>query len=303
MNPTYKKTLSAFLSRLVLGLLVFSNAHAENDRAFFWQVTSAQGSASQASVYLMGSIHFADKSFYPLRPAIEQAFKRSDALVVEFDINKTDAQTYNQLLTQRGSYKDGGTIKDVLSEETWRQLRQRLRHLNIPYDSVKNYKPGVLVLTLSAVQVMKLGFDSELGVDAYFLAKAGQKKIIELESLAQQLKLFLNIPNGDLLLQESLYSLDDAEVLMAEMVRYWKNGDETKMNKLLFEDALNDYPAFSEIYDRLFYERNDSMTKKIEVMLKQQQGSYFVVVGSGHLIGEKGIVKALIKNGYKVERR
>ncbi len=90
---------------------------------------------------------------------------------------------------------------------------------------------------------------------------------------------------------------------MADMVRYWKTGDEKKMSKLLFEDALNDYPAFSEIYDSLFYDRNDRMTARIEQMLKQPQGSYFIVVGSGHLIGEKGIVKVLRKKGYVVQRR
>ena len=296
MSAVLKKVRPLFSGFLFLSLFVFANAHAENDRAFFWQVTS-----KQATVYLMGSIHFADKSFYPLRPEIEAAFQRSEALVVELDISKADDGVYDQLLAQRGMYKNGGSIKDALSEETWLQLRQRLRHLNVPYDSVKSYKPGVMVLTLSALQVMRMGFDPALGIDIYFLSKAGQKKIIELESLEQQLNLFLDIPNGDLLLKESLYSLDEAELLMAEMVRYWKDGDENKMNKLLFEDALNDYPAFSEIYDKLFYDRNASMTQKIEAMLKQP-GRYFVVVGSGHLIGEKGIVNALREKGYDVTR-
>jgi uncharacterized protein YbaP (TraB family) len=291
-----KKIVSVFLNLLLLSLAFVTPAHAENDRAFFWQVTSAQ-----ATVYLMGSIHFADKSFYPLRPTIEEAFERSDALVVELDINKTDNAMYQRLLSQRGMYDDDHTIKDVLSEETWLQLRQRLRYLRVPYDSVKNYKPGVLVLTLSSIQVMRLGLDPELGIDAYFLSKAGHKKIIELETLQQQLNLFLDIPDGDLLLKESLYSLDDAEMEMAEMIRYWKTGDGKRMDKLLFEDALNDYPAFAEIYDSLFYDRNSRMTAKIEAMLKQP-GRYFVVVGSGHLIGKKGIVNALRKNGYGVDR-
>ena len=89
--------------------------------------------------------------------------------------------------------------------------------------------------------------------------------------------------------------------MMADMVRYWKTGDKEKMNKMLFEDALNEYPAFSAIYDSLFYERNHQMVSKIDEMLKQQ-GSYFVVVGSGHLIGEKGIVNALKEKGYKIKR-
>ncbi len=291
-----KKTLFVFLKLLLLSLCFFTQAHAEYDRAFFWRATSAQ-----ATVYLMGSIHFADKSFYPLRPEIEAAFKRSETLVVELDINKIDNAMYDRLLSQRGIYKGDFTIKDALSEQTWLQLRQHLRYLKVPYDSVKNYKPGVLVLTLSSIQAIRMGLDPELGIDAYFLSKAGHKKIIELETLEQQLNLFLDIPDGDLLLKESLYSLGDAEIEMAEMIRYWKTGDEKKMNKLLFEDALNDYPAFAEIYDSLFYDRNSRMTAKIETMLKQP-GTYFVVVGSGHLLGEKGIVNALKEKGCQVIR-
>ena len=291
-----KKCLLIFLS-----FLVVANAYAENDKAFFWQVTSAR-----ASVYLMGSIHFADKSFYPLRQEIVDVFEKSDALVVELDINNIDHNAYHRLLLEKGMYKDGSTIKDVISEKTWLQLEQLLEKLHISYDDVKSYKPGILVLTLAAMQVMQMGFDPELGIDAYFLNKAvsdvSAKKIIELETLEQQVNLFLNIANGELLLKESLYSLDESESMMAEMVRYWKTGDKEKMNKLLFEDAVNEYPAFSAIYDSLIYQRNDQMVSKIDQMLKQQ-GSYFVVVGSGHLIGEKGIVNVLQEKGYDVKRR
>ncbi len=291
-----KKCLLIFLS-----FLVVANAYAENDKAFFWQVTSAR-----ASVYLMGSIHFADKSFYPLRQEIVDVFEKSDALVVELDINNIDHNAYHRLLLEKGMYKDGSTIKDVISEKTWLQLEQLLEKLHISYDDVKSYKPGILVLTLAAMQVMQMGFDPELGIDAYFLNKAvsdvSAKKIIELETLEQQVNLFLNIANGELLLKESLYSLDESESMMAEMVRYWKTGDKEKMNKLLFEDAVNEYPTFSAIYDSLIYQRNDQMVSKIDQMLKQQ-GSYFVVVGSGHLIGEKGIVNVLQEKGYDVKRR
>ena len=286
---------------LLFLFFVSATVYAENDKAFFWQVKS-----DRATVYLMGSIHFADKSFYPLRKEIEDVFKKSDVLVVELDINNIDHNAYNRLLVEKGIYKDGSTIKDVISEKTWLQLEQRLEQLNISYDDIKNYKPGILVLTLSAMQVMQMGFDPELGIDVYFLNKAvsgfSAKQIIELETLSQQVDLFLNIPNGDLLLKESLYSLDESELMMADMVRYWKAGDEKKMNKLLFEDALNKYPAFTKIYDSLIYQRNHQMVSKIDEMLKQQ-GSYFVVVGSGHVIGEKGIVNVLKEKGYEVERR
>lgn len=293
---------------LVLSLLVFTCAHAENDKAFFWQVTPGNDASDQTTVYLMGSIHFADKTFYPLRPEIVQAFDRSKYLAVELNVNELDQGEYNRLLSKEGIYTDGKTIKDVVSDETWQQLRQQLQQLNISYDAVKIYKPGVLVLTMTAIQVMQMGLDPQLGIDVHFLTKASQqpvKQIIELESLQQQLGLFINIPDGDLLLKETLHSMDEAESQMVEMVRYWKNGDEAYMSKLLFEDTLNDYPAFVAIYEDLFYARNQKMVSKIEDMLQQESAvktSYFVVVGSGHLVGSKGIVNALREKGYKVDR-
>ena len=296
---------------LLLALCFFfcSYASAENDRAFFWQVTSGQPGSAQATVYLMGSIHFADQSFYPLRADIEQAFDRSDYLAVELDVNSLDHDAYNRLISRKGLYPDGKSIKDAVSDETWQQLRERLRQLNVPYDSVKNYKPGVLVLTMTAIQIMQMGLDPQLGIDVYFLTKAAAlqpaKQVIELETMEQQLNLFIDIPDGNLLLKESLYSMAESESMMSEMVSYWKKGDDNAMDKLLFEDSLNDYPAFSAIYDSLFYARNRKMVSKIEQMLKQDGAAgkgYFVVVGSGHLIGKKGIVNALREKGYKIKR-
>lgn len=293
----------------ILSFFIFSCAHAENDRAFFWKVSKGEDEAKQSTVYLMGSIHFADETFYPLRPEIERAFDESEYLVVELNVNNSDPDAYNRLLSQKGMYTDGKTIKDAISDETWQQLRQRLRQLNVSYDAVKYYKPGVLVLTISAVQVMQMGFDPQLGLDIYFLTKAAQqpeKKIIEFETLEQQVELFLDIPDGELLIKESLHSLQESDEMMADMVHYWKLGDDSYMSKLLFEDSLVDYPAFGAIYDRLFYDRNRKMVSKIDAMLKQAsdtERSYFVVVGSGHLVGEKGIVNSLKQMGYEVKRQ
>lgn len=46
-------------------------------------------SDSNSSVYLMGSVHFADRSFYPLDTVITNAFDASDELAVELDMSDT----------------------------------------------------------------------------------------------------------------------------------------------------------------------------------------------------------------------
>ena len=95
--------------------------------------------------------------------------------------------------------------------------------------------------------------------------------------------------------------MKDAEHYMKAMVAAWKAGDDSAMQQLLFEDAVRDYPAFSAIYERLFYQRNRRMLGKIEALLQSGKVS-FVVVGAGHLIGEQGIISALKAKGYRVRR-
>ncbi len=289
------RTMVLMLSLLSLCV---TTTQAFNDKGLFWQVQS-----QHATVYLLGSIHYADEGFYPLRSAIEQAFYACDHLVVEINIDAAKAKTYRDLIQQKGSYKGDVTIRDDISEETYRQLEHRLRRLGIPVEMVHKQKPGILVLTLTAVQVMKMGFMPEMGIDAHFLSKAkhSNKNIIELETVEEQLDIFLNITDGDLFLRETLHSLNEAEMLMMDMTRCWRRGDEACLESILFEDALADYPSFVSIYDILFFRRNEDMADDIKQFL-ESKGSYFVVIGAGHLVGDKGVPTLLRNAGYQVRR-
>ena len=286
------------LSAITLFVLFIASARAVNDRALFWQVQS-----EHAKVYLLGSIHYADESFYPLRREIEQAFYSVNHLVVEINIDEEKAQRYRELIQQKGTYQGEATIRDDISEETYRQLQHRLRRLGMPLDMVRKQKPGILVLTLTATQVMKMGFMPELGIDAYFLKRAveGKKNIIELETVDDQMDIFLNITDADLLLRETLHSLDEADMLMMDMTRCWKRGDEACLEKILFEDAMTRYPTYMSIYDDLFFKRNENMANAIKGFL-EGKGTYFVVIGAGHLVGDKGIPVLLRNAGFDVGR-
>ena len=51
----------------------------------------------------------------------------------------------------------------------------------------------------------------------------------------------------------------------------------------------------------MFHERNKRMTDRISQYL-EEDSSYFVVIGAGHLIGENSIVDLLTKRGYTAKR-
>lgn len=283
---------------VVLYVIFSSSLVASEDRALFWRVDSAQ-----ATVYLLGSIHVADDSFYPLRAEIEQAFAASETLVVEVDINSPQSvASFAQLMQNEAAYSGGETLRDHVSKKTYDELQAYLKTLGIAPALVENKKPGMVVLTLAAIQAQQAGLNPEQGIDLHFTNAAGShKKILALETMAEQLKIFLDIEDADLLLQDSFYALETVQEEMGAMVNAWKQGDEKALHKLLFDDVLNENPAIISLYEPLYFQRNIKMTNSIKAYLKQK-GRYFVVVGAGHLIGEKGIVQLLRNAGYQLVR-
>ena len=268
------------------------------DRGLVWKLQS-----DTATVVLLGSIHYADASFYPLRKEIEQAFEQADTLVVEVNMDEAAGHELRSLTHREGMYRGRETIRDHISEDTYTRLRAQLQQLEIPYAMVERQKPGILMLTLTSVQLIKQGFMPDQGIDAYFTGRASEqgKRVLELETLAQQFDLLLNIEAGELLLQETLTGFDEIDATMQALVTNWKQGDENQLSALLFENMLQQYPSYANVYEALFYRRNVSMAASIEQYLKTR-GNYFVVIGAGHLVGDKSIISLLDTMGYRASR-
>jgi uncharacterized protein YbaP (TraB family) len=150
---------------------------------------------------------------------------------------------------------------------------------------------------------MKSGYDPEYGIDKYFLSKAaGKKKILELESLDYQIDLLSGLDDTE---QELflLYTLKDLKILVQEvdkLVDAWKSGAAESMESTITKSFTEDR-KFYPIYEKLIYKRNRNMTLKIEDFLRTS-GTYFVVVGAAHLLGDRGIIQLLKEKGFNVEQ-
>ena len=294
--------LSTVLATLVPSLVLLSGsatlAHAAQDRLLFWETTTPG-----SKVYLLGSMHLASADVYPLRDTIMQAFNGADKLVVELDISGDRQLLVQQRMLERGMYRDGRTLQDDLSPDVYRELSQRLADTGLPIEMLQGMKPGLVVTTLSTMEMMKLGLNPERGVDRYFLTQArGAKPILELETVDRQLDVVLDFPDPELLVRQSLSQLDDMEALMNELVDSWKRGDSGALGKLVIEDELRQYPEYEALHERMFDDRNREMTEKI-LGMQRQGGTYFVVVGAGHLVGEQGIVAMLERQGQSPRQR
>jgi len=161
----------------------------------------------------------------------------------------------------------------------------------------------MLALTLSSLEIMKLSYDPKFGVDWHFLSKAGQgKKVLELEGLEYQINLLsgLSPEEQESFLLLALKDLKNAGEEADSLVKAWAAGDAQKVEEILMK-KLKDDSRLLPFYEKFLYRRNRDMVSKIEVYLKTN-GTYFVVVGAGHLVGEKGILEMLKAKGFKVRQ-
>ena len=290
--------LVIFLGLISLLSVVFvQDVFPQSQKNFLWRIQSKTN-----TVYVLGSLHLSKKEIYPLNQKIENAFDQSDILAVEANVNdikKVDIQK----LAESAFYPANDTLEKHLSAETYEWVKKETSGLGIPIELMNKQKPWFLSMTLVALESLKLGFDPNFGIDKYFLSKAeGKKRILELESLDYQLNLLSSFSDKDqeLLL---LYTLRDLRILeqeLEQLTKAWTSGDTKSMESNLTRSVSED-KRLASIFEKVVYERNGKMALKIEDFLRTR-GTYFVIVGAGHLVGDRGIIEILKGKGYLVEQ-
>lgn len=291
-----RQLVSVLLLTLVAGQLYAKEVAEQKTKSFLWEVKT-----DTATAYILGSIHFANASLYPLAQTIEDAFNESSTLVLELNPMTVDEQKMQALVVEKGLYSGDDTIVNHISPELFSKLEQHLADNNLPLQGFLKMRPGMLGIALSTVQLMKLGYNPTEGIDVYFAKKAmDNKTVVNLETMEEQLSLMFDTPDESLMLKYTLQDLENVEKLYTSITNEWKNGDPEAMDNLLLKQ-FNKYPELKPVVKRLFDDRNVKMTAKIRELLKADQ-KYFVVVGAGHLVGEKGIIQLLKKEGYAVRQ-
>jgi uncharacterized protein YbaP (TraB family) len=301
MMKMKKKTtrfLSIFSILIAVGLLILpQDSLSQPKKSFLWKVQLKTN-----TVFVLGSIHYLKKGVYPLNEKIEKAFDQADILVVEANINDT-GKVDTQKLVESALYLDDETLEKHVSAQTYGLVKKELERLGVPLELIGKQKPWFLALTLASLEIVKLGFDPNYGIDRYFLSKAeGKKKILEMESFDYQINLFCQLTEKEqeLLL---LYTLKDIKVLEQELdklIQAWTSGDTKEMESIITKSVSED-KRLSPIYDKFIYERNKNMASKIEDYLKTKE-TYFVIVGAGHLVGNQGIIEILKGKGFVFEQ-
>lgn len=253
-------------------------------------------------IFLLGSIHVLKRETYPLDPAIEKAYASSERIIFETDIAAMQEPAMQAKMLELGLYPAGQNLFDNIASDTRQQLEKKMSALGLPLEAFSQIKPWFVALSLTTLELQRLGYDPQYGIDVYFFGKAqsGGKEIGYLESPEYQIDLLGNMASKDQnnFLKQTLKDLELVSELAGDLVRSWKAGNADKLHELLHK-SFKDYPSLN---DRLLIQRNLKWVNEVEAAMRQNKNVLFVV-GAGHLVGPESVVDLLRKNGHEVKQQ
>jgi uncharacterized protein len=259
----------------------------------------AQG--PRATVYLLGSVHVLKKEDYPLPWELDAAYTNSAMVAFETDIGELESGPTQMKFLTKSMLPLGQTLAEQVSPAFYTAFTNELVLAGMPLLMFERLKPAMAAVTLTALELQKLGFDPEYGLDKHFYARARKdgKPVAALETVDFQFDLLngLSKEESELLMKTTLEDIDRAKKECAEMINAWRTGNAEALDKLLNE-ASREAPV---LFKRLLTDRNYNWAPKIREWL-QGDKNVLVVVGAAHLVGKQGLVTLLRNDGFKVEQ-
>ncbi len=251
--------------------------------------------------YLGGTCHVLRQADYPLPIEFERAYQAAERIVFEADPGQLNSAQMQQLLARKAFYRDGTTLKQVLRPATYRLLQDYCQRSNLQLSAFTRLKPAMAALTLLAIELQRHGIDQG-GVDQHFYQRAvadgkGQEA---LETIEQQVEFMLSMAEGreDRFMEHSIQELDRLEEVFDSLIAAWRGGNEGALTELVTADFKEQFP---EIHRTLFSERNAAWLPVIKGFIATPE-TELILVGVGHLVGEEGLVDALRRDGYQVQK-
>ncbi|MFP4190069.1 MAG: TraB/GumN family protein [Candidatus Woesearchaeota archaeon] len=299
-------------SKLIILLLVLSGVAAiplvgtqieEGPQGILYEVEGGQN-----TLYLFGTLHMGVEEMYPLAPEVSYAFKESDVLALEINLEEISTR---EDLTEIGIYSpEDGKLSDVVTEKTFETLHDILWPYGIDNTTLDTFKPWYAESLISRMLLENMEMRAGSGIEERLtdMAKDQHKNIIGLEGTEGQTRAYGMLSNTTQVRSlskaiESFYN-GTLENETRDLISAWIEGDVdhfTEERRRMIEE--NETPSENEFTVALLDERDRKMADKIEEFLEDDsENTYFVAVGTLHLTGENSIVEHLADKDYDIRR-
>lgn len=248
-------------------------------------------------LWLLGSIHVGSEEMYPLSPVIMQSWEHAENLIIETDLSNTAEN--NQTLLNYAMLPSDSTLIRQLNEPLYRKTMDVASQYQLKEPLLAHFRPWFIAITLQQQAIQLAGYQSDLGIDQYFIkqAKSRQLPVTWLETPEQQLAYLAGLGDvEDDFLDATLQQISKVHEELPELIKAWGKGDREKIQTLLDDESTS--PELQHYLKQyLLKERNQRWIPKI---MSQPSTNNFIVVGAMHLYGRDGLLKLLESNGYRL---
>ncbi|AQS40370.1 hypothetical protein Sps_05301 [Shewanella psychrophila] len=271
---------------LVFSGFISSAQAAVEDRPPFFQI-DYQGQTA----YLLGSIHVGQADFYPMAPLIESKFESAGSLVVEADAGSADIMAL---------IRKYGLNKLPIDVETKNVLDAYCKQRANVCAALSGFAPWLQSMQLGMSRFEELGYSAAYGVDQRFIAKNQGRPLLELESTEFQFQLLSSFDEESqwAMVREAIESPDED---MHGLITAWRTGDADHITELM-EGQMSDEED-TLMLEKLLWQRNIDMAKRIRELMQDPdtQHPLFIIIGAGHLVGDRSIPMEMTEYGAKVK--
>ena len=258
--------------------------------------------SDEVTLYLTGSIHVLREDDYPLPAVLSEVYGKSDALIMEIDLDDLDPLESAALIRSLAMAPNGSDLRSLMGEASFNRSMESALALGIDLERFGEVRPWFAALMVLEWSLRKAGYSPENGVEQHFLRQAiADKKPIEgLETMEQQLNIFASLSDAEqgLFLEKTLAELDQLTDEIDKLLVAWKTGDDGVLETLL----LDSFDEFPELFDELVDQRNQAWDRQLTEILRHGAKDYMVIVGALHLLGERGVIELLRQRGFEVRR-
>jgi uncharacterized protein YbaP (TraB family) len=253
------------------------------------------GNGLKQPSYLFGTMHILCATDARLSTNLKNIIKNSKEIYFEIDMDNM-AELMGAMKFLR--MNDGVKLSDLLKPAEYERVKDYFENNKtmLPFSMMTRFKP-YFVSSLIGERMMTC--EKKNGMEELIMRESKQydKEIKGLETTEFQASIFDSIPYDkqakDLL--SYIDSIDTYKDITLEMVNVYRQQDLERMDSLIKKSD----PGMESYMDLLLYNRNRRWVEQMPSIM--QNGSTLFAVGAGHLPGDLGVIKLLIKKGYAVK--
>ena len=275
------------------------------------------GNGLKKTSYVIGTCHVVKASFLDTIPGANRVIDEVEQVYRELDMRHISNQDTLLSIAKMMMLPSDSVATEIMTEQEFDELcRVVNENYNIDlkspqYALLLQFYPVVLMTTIAQVsEMMKLQKAMAEGtatespepiIDMFIQQKViGQSKpVFGLEYYSFQVEMLttlLDMPLHEQYVKmiESFGNKAEGEKIVKSLVDAYKSFNLASIN-----DVLQSENDFGNVESKVFDSRNENWAQKMPSIMSEK--STLFAVGVGHLIGDKGILNLLKKQGYKVK--